>query len=347
MDVIHKGRAREMSAPHVLCPIYDRQRSFRAQVPTDMGHGPGPLALVLKLYLALSLAQGALALEGPRPQSQFSTSSEPFSSASASASTSSAFGQSLSQLASSSLPSSTQSSSSSSSHTRHFTSTTASDDFVSSTDSTATNSTSLPDPFTSPTPSSLDPTSSPPLPPPSDTSSEVARSTSIAVLSSSHSNNHVPIIAGVVAPVCLILLAAVAFVLHKRRRRSRDRREWERTHEAIADAVRQVGSPVPRNATPYAGSGVWSHLDRAKGSGDTVTNPFTDAPVAHQSAEQSAAIPFRPVRSPTFRAAHSPALSHTYSAFNVQDGAEPPSRQSTVESVQFDASYGPPGDHAI
>jgi hypothetical protein len=49
----------------------------------------------------------------------------------------------------------------------------------------------------------------------------------------------------VVVPLVLIILGVVAFILYKRRQRARDRREWERTHEAIADAVRQVGTPAP------------------------------------------------------------------------------------------------------
>jgi len=138
-------------------------------------------------------------------------------------------------------------------------------------------------------------------------------------------------------------------VLYKRRQRAVDRREWERTHEAIADAVRQVGSPVPgRTITPYAGSGAWSHLDMsAKGSGDTVTDPYTDRPVSHQSADHSALPVFRAVHSPTSRVAHSPSLSQTYYPFPVQDEPEPESRpaSTTESSIQVDTSYGHHDSH--
>ncbi|KAJ7717105.1 hypothetical protein DFH07DRAFT_346523 [Mycena maculata] len=53
------------------------------------------------------------------------------------------------------------------------------------------------------------------------------------------------IVAGVIAPFILVGLAVTGVLLYKRRRRARDRREWERTHEEIADAVRQVGTPAP------------------------------------------------------------------------------------------------------
>ncbi|KAJ7653322.1 hypothetical protein DFH06DRAFT_531820 [Mycena polygramma] len=70
-------------------------------------------------------------------------------------------------------------------------------------------------------------------------------------------NKTVPIVVGVVVPVVLIGLAAAGVVLYKRRRRARDRREWERTHEAIADAVRQVGGP----ASSAAALPAWSRRD--------------------------------------------------------------------------------------
>ncbi|KAJ6480920.1 hypothetical protein C8R45DRAFT_318109 [Mycena sanguinolenta] len=315
----------------------------------NMGHGPGLLALVLNLYLVLSLGRGALA-QGPpgQPHSSHSLASSLSSaSSSSSASQSSDFSASSSQGVSS-VSSSVQSSASLTSRTRHSTSSTTSSVFTTSNttgdDTALSSSTSDPTPPdpTSPPDSTTSPDST--ISPDGPTSNEVSSSpTSISVLSSPHSSSHVPIIAGVVAPVCLIIIAAIALVLYKRRQRARDRREWERTHEAIADAVRQVGSPVPRSVAPYAGSGTWSHLDLTKGSGDTVTNPFTDEPVAHQSAEQAAAPTFRPVRSPTFRSTHSPALSQTYAPFNVQDDAQ--SGESTAESSVHFQSH--PDDHAI
>ncbi|KAF7370196.1 hypothetical protein MSAN_00650300 [Mycena sanguinolenta] len=312
----------------------------------NMGHGPGLLALVLKLYLVLLVAQGTLA-QVPRTSRLSSSAPSPSSGASQSSASSSSSSQVVSN--SSSVASTTLSSSSSPSHTRHSSLSTTSSVFTRTDSDTTDDNTapSSPDFTSSDDPNPPVPTSSIPLPSNSITSSDGATSTTssptaIAVLSS-HSNSHISIIAGVVAPVCFIILAAIAFVLYKRRQRARDRREWERTHEAIADAVRQVGSPVPRSVAPYAGSGTWSHLTSAKGSGDTMTNPYTDEPVAHQSADQSAALPFRPVRSPTLRSTHSPAFSQTYPAFNVQDDAQ--SRQSTTDSSVHFQNH--PDGHAI
>ncbi|KAJ7625673.1 hypothetical protein FB45DRAFT_1060335 [Roridomyces roridus] len=72
-------------------------------------------------------------------------------------------------------------------------------------------------------------------------------------------NNHTAVIAGVVAPIGLILLFALGFILYKRQRRTHDRRVWERTHEAIADAVRQVGSPIPGGGTRAMSP--WTHVE--------------------------------------------------------------------------------------
>ncbi|KAJ7689658.1 hypothetical protein B0H17DRAFT_1066016 [Mycena rosella] len=88
-----------------------------------------------------------------------------------------------------------------------------------------------------------------------------ASPTAPAFASAVKSQNKTPIIVGVLVPVVLIILAAVGFILYKRRQRARDRREWEHTHAAIADAVRQVGSPgVTGAGVPYAAPSSWSHL---------------------------------------------------------------------------------------
>ncbi|KAF7356209.1 hypothetical protein MVEN_00952300 [Mycena venus] len=78
-------------------------------------------------------------------------------------------------------------------------------------------------------------------PPPLSSTPTVSSSRPIAAKSN---NKTTPIVVGVVIPLVLIVLGVVAFILYKRRQRARDRREWERTHEAIADAVRQVGAPA-------------------------------------------------------------------------------------------------------
>ncbi|KAJ7320869.1 hypothetical protein DFH08DRAFT_388419 [Mycena albidolilacea] len=68
-----------------------------------------------------------------------------------------------------------------------------------------------------------------------------------------HSGKNARVVAGVVTPLVLLLLLAAALALYKRRRRARDRREWERTHEAIADAVRQVGGTPAAPWSPPRG----------------------------------------------------------------------------------------------
>jgi hypothetical protein len=85
----------------------------------------------------------------------------------------------------------------------------------------------------------------------------------------------------VVVPILFLALAGAAFVLYKRRQRARDRRAWERTHAAIADAVRQVGGPVSTTNSTAWGSSTRGYVP-AGGSGETVTDPFVDHPVAHQ-----------------------------------------------------------------
>ncbi|KAJ7906019.1 hypothetical protein B0H13DRAFT_728828 [Mycena leptocephala] len=98
-------------------------------------------------------------------------------------------------------------------------------------------------------------------------------STSLAAPSKSH-NKAAPIIAGVVVPIVLIILAAAGFILYKRRKRARDRREWERTHAEIADAVRQIGAPVKVAVGP-----AWS--------GDLKTAPDGDGDALSYSYEKS------------------------------------------------------------
>ncbi|KAJ7717106.1 hypothetical protein DFH07DRAFT_861561 [Mycena maculata] len=88
--------------------------------------------------------------------------------------------------------------------------------------------------------------SSPPPAPSATPSADVSGPTSTALQSAgrSRSNDALIIVASVLAPVLLICLAVVGVLLYKRRLRARDRREWERTHEEIADAVRQAGTPT-------------------------------------------------------------------------------------------------------
>ncbi|KAJ7148410.1 hypothetical protein C8R43DRAFT_518181 [Mycena crocata] len=88
---------------------------------------------------------------------------------------------------------------------------------------------------------------------PSSTSSFTPITSSIPIpvaAASNKSKNHTPIIAGVIAPVAFLVLIAAGVLMYKRRQRSRDRREWERTHAAIANAVRQVNDPA---ALPVGG----------------------------------------------------------------------------------------------
>ncbi|KAJ7130874.1 hypothetical protein C8R46DRAFT_1236077 [Mycena filopes] len=103
-------------------------------------------------------------------------------------------------------------------------------------------------PFTS---QSLSPTDAPTLSFSSSssllTSSPSPTATAFTSPAPAKSNNKmVPIVAGAVVPAVLLLFGATALFLYKRRQRARDRREWERTHAEIADAVRQVGGPATR-----------------------------------------------------------------------------------------------------
>ncbi|KAJ7320870.1 hypothetical protein DFH08DRAFT_388451 [Mycena albidolilacea] len=97
------------------------------------------------------------------------------------------------------------------------------------------------------TPAASSPTAS------SHTASSTASQTQINAASHTHSGKSARIVAGVVTPLVLLLLLAVALALYKRRRRARDRREWERTHEATADAVRQVGGTTAAPWSPPRG----------------------------------------------------------------------------------------------
>ncbi|KAJ7902533.1 hypothetical protein B0H14DRAFT_1138995 [Mycena olivaceomarginata] len=78
-------------------------------------------------------------------------------------------------------------------------------------------------------------------------------STPTTAASHPHSGKSARIVAGVVTPLVLLLLLAAALALYRRRRRARDRREWERTHEEIADAVRQVGGTPAAPWSPPRG----------------------------------------------------------------------------------------------
>ncbi|KAJ7902532.1 hypothetical protein B0H14DRAFT_2666539 [Mycena olivaceomarginata] len=313
-----------------------------------MRHGHGLLALVLNFLLLLTpvaLAQGRGDHGSPQNSPSLGSSSGTFFSSAFSSASSS---QSSSHSVSSSVTSS--SSSSASQSTSHSPSSKPrSDDPATSTGPATNTNTTFPPPYPQPTTTSRpDIPSVPPTPP--EASSQVSPSESVAhaVLAASHSNHQVPIIAGVVAPVCLLILAAVGVMLCKRRRRARDRREWERTHESIADAVRQVASPIPRSITPYAGSGAWNHLASAKSSGDTVgtADPFADRSVMHQDYSHSQAFPvFRAVHSPTLRAAHSPAISQAYSP--PEDASSESRPASTTESVQFAPYHDSGRSHAI
>ncbi|KAJ7742797.1 hypothetical protein B0H16DRAFT_1562402, partial [Mycena metata] len=90
-------------------------------------------------------------------------------------------------------------------------------------------------------PTSVSLQSFPATPPPATASS--SRPTAAASTKSS-TNKTMPIVVGIVVPLVLMILSGAAFFLYKRRQRARDRREWERTHEEIADAVREIGGPA-------------------------------------------------------------------------------------------------------
>ncbi|KAJ7717104.1 hypothetical protein DFH07DRAFT_861558 [Mycena maculata] len=287
-----------------------------------MGHGHALFALFWKLILVFLLAQVALSEAAQASSSPGSSKSVlPSSPASpslsvfqtSSAGNSSATGASPTSLSSMSTPLLTNSTSSPPTNGQN--TTTPSNSASDTASSHFSRSSHLPTSFASSSPTqSLEgnsdsappgPTSAQTVPTGTNASTalETSPSPTAAVLASSKSNK-TPVIAGVVVPVLVIILGAGGFIFYKRHKRTRDRREWERTHEEIADAVRQVGGPAAARAmSPYS-SGSWSHLDHPSragtgvgyvavhdGSGDTVTNPFFDKPVGYQSAEYAAARP--------------------------------------------------------
>ncbi|KAK7024908.1 hypothetical protein R3P38DRAFT_3193830 [Favolaschia claudopus] len=101
---------------------------------------------------------------------------------------------------------------------------------------------------TSPTP---DPNNTPAAPSPS-ASLNVPNAPITATSTHHRSNKTAGIVAGVLVPLLLLALCATAFIIHKRRRRARDRREWERTHAEIADAVREMHGEVPSAVAPWS-----------------------------------------------------------------------------------------------
>ncbi|KAJ6592254.1 hypothetical protein DFH09DRAFT_1273363 [Mycena vulgaris] len=329
-----------------------------------MGHGHALLALVLKLYLVLLLAQVALSAPfGPghdpggtghpggtsvggdmtsksssssfsqpstRPSSNSAAST--VSTASASEFVTTAAEESTSATLLTATSANTTTSMTDASTEESITPTLSDHDSSTVTRSQKTSGstpTPSPDPQTNAAfPAAPSPQSSEPYIP----SSEPTSAATAPVLAVAKAKSKVPIIAGVIVPLVFIIIGAVAFILYKRRQRARDRREWERTHEAIADAVRQVGGPGAGGTPSYAGSGAWSHLDLAsrgdlgyaaaheKGSGDTATDPFIDRPFAqYQHAN------------PTFGAA-------AYSPYEqVESESRPPS--SMDSSIHLDTSH--------
>ncbi|KAJ7181093.1 hypothetical protein C8R46DRAFT_1345244 [Mycena filopes] len=277
-----------------------------------MGHGHALYALVLKLSVVLVLAQVALAGSSSGLSSSSSRAPSEFSSGRASSSSSS--------LKSSSVSSSVQSSSSTTTTTSH------SHKSHSSIAALDASSSSAPQPTPSP---SLSPPPDPPAQtapaPPTDSPAQFpaptpSSSSSSQVLSSTNSNHRVPIIAGVVAPVALLALAGAAWVLFRRRQRTRDRREWERTHASIADAVRQVASPGPAASMGGAGAARWSDLDGAgmrtyRDAGYTHgDDPFADAGPASPAG---GGVHQQPMHSPTF----APRYASPFTAVDDDDGS--------------------------
>ncbi|KAJ7117437.1 hypothetical protein C8R44DRAFT_790718 [Mycena epipterygia] len=128
--------------------------------------------------------------------------------------------------------------------------------------------------------------------------SDPTASVSPVSASANSKNNRARIIAGVLVPLLLIILGIAGFILYKRRQRARDRREWERTHQEIAGAVREVGGSPPYTGGAWASRGdTMGYTAPEKGGGDTGTDAFIEKPVAHQYAEYSA--PFA-TQSPDF-----------------------------------------------
>ncbi|KAJ7148409.1 hypothetical protein C8R43DRAFT_1236846 [Mycena crocata] len=116
---------------------------------------------------------------------------------------------------------------------------------------------------------------------PQSTSNATPAVTHPPVAASRKPKNNTPIIAGVIAPVVFIALVAAGVLLYRRRQRSRDRREWERTHEAIADAVRQVNDPATLPVGAWNGSRSNLPFQSEKGGWES-TEPLFDKSGGHQ-----------------------------------------------------------------
>ncbi|KAJ6480919.1 hypothetical protein C8R45DRAFT_318060 [Mycena sanguinolenta] len=94
--------------------------------------------------------------------------------------------------------------------------------------------------------------------PPSGSVSHPAPSPS-QIGAAAHNSETVRIVAGVLVPLVVIALGIAAFIIYKRRQRAHDRREWERTHDEIAHAVRQVGAATPATVLA-AGPPAWGDV---------------------------------------------------------------------------------------
>ncbi|KAJ7742798.1 hypothetical protein B0H16DRAFT_1018274 [Mycena metata] len=100
------------------------------------------------------------------------------------------------------------------------------------------------------------------LSPPAPSASALSSSPSIATAASAKGTHIGAIIVGVIVPLFALLLALAAFAAYKRRKSLCDRRQWERTHAEIADAVAKVGGP----ATISPGTNDWTRFDSAAAS---------------------------------------------------------------------------------
>ncbi|KAJ7166788.1 hypothetical protein C8R46DRAFT_266581 [Mycena filopes] len=121
--------------------------------------------------------------------------------------------------------------------------------------------------------------------PPSPSASALSAPPGLATAATAHGTNIGAILAGVIVPLFVLLLALAAFLAHKRRKRVCDRRQWERTHAEIADAVAQVGGPA--TTVPSA----WTRFDTAS-RGDLT------AYVNEKAARQESGDPFHDSRLP-------------------------------------------------
>jgi len=154
----------------------------------------------------------------------------------------------------------------------------------------------------------------------------------------------------VLVPILVIILGAGGFVLYKRYQRARDRREWERTHAEIADAVRQVGGPATSGATSPYSTGTWDPLDLPSRGGTGVGYGVHDGDSGEAFVDK--AVGYQPVEYPPYAPFATPQTLGAM-AFQSQHYADEPeshpagSMESENSSIPIDTAHSSHDHHGL